>query len=1574
MAFSVQGYTGQDNGQGYVYISSITGNSGTHDTFYYSLQHQSRGPSVYSGSILVSSLAKNGLKISGLYPDTYYFSVSDTNNGATDVPFTVRNSTVVNYGPIVVNQPSVSQPTRYTDSVLTVQASGGTDNLLVRVSNNLGFAYTQGLSANSPLDVNLPRIVQDTNFTVSVSDRDGSFGSVSRQVTVPAWTGCRITIAIAYQQSGTQTGAMEIYLSELAAGVTQVLVQVRRQGTTTWGTALPLSPTKVGSTWQLVVPTLYNGIYEVRASYTTTGGGSCWDVYGGETTPRTASITTGQDAPDPCALTVSGVGHAPSRAGVNDGKVTVSLNQTQGFDVTLRLMQGTTVLYEQIAQQTVPTPKPDPYTFDMTGILPGIYDLDARISSSCVRAAPSTVSVDPPELQIGDQLTFLPWVQPTLTRAADGTQGLRPTLSLSAQLRTDRSGTEAIQVPAAEIYGPGDVLGIAQRSLLTTAPAPGSVGFSPLQLAFIDFQDEDLPWRYSTLQTTGGEPLPWLMLLVLQAEEFVRQPLPGQPLPSINILSTATGAYPTREPEQQKLWGHVQLNASLGALDPLDPTKRKQPTEGEIKDFLAKDLPRSPDLAYSRVVCPRRLAPNTAYHAFLVPAVEAGRLAGLGLEFEPDDVRTSALPLATAPAADRAFPVYFQWQFATGTEDDFETLVGQLHQANATTTAATALSLAFATPTKTYKLPMVGALVDADAPVLTPPAATTQEVASYLYGQVMPRRSASGRPLVSAPLYGRAYFMTPELDDPNKGLKTSWKHTLNLDPRYRALAALGAEVVRDNQEDYVRRAWDQVQDILLANEKLRGAQYGLRTTAGLRNQHLPVNTTTTTTTDTGTGTGNRLAMSRMAVAEATDAETTSATAARTADAPEASATAEASATTPQVSRSTGLADYGLHLTSLGMRRVRVSEATRQAAALANPKAPALPRVTVHEAIRRSNMPLAAFSPAFRRISKPFGNYQVSQAGRPLRPTQLEPDGPADLRTAGTSLRQRDTLLTQLSLGEVAAAPEHAEILRGYQFLDDRVDAYLKASVPSATNPDPITITSAAVGPAFAAAFRAFVTQAANPTTQAVQVVVGFRKPQYVRPNLPLAPLKADLVEGTKPGPVFTEKIKTVAPSLGTLPTLPSTGDFLAAHYNATHFFVGDFDEPTHEVGGDWAAADFLPADFLVPRLVEGAEPAPVLETTPVLETPPIFETPPTRAPEPEAAQYAPQAEASSLAEAEAETPRRATLARTALTATASTTTTTTTTTAAAPTTDADIPVIKQAKVFPVFKEAMGEALRQRHPELFVPGLSDFATGGVAVLDVNPAFIEAYMAGLNHALGSELLWRGFPVELRATFFQQFWDVSEHFNATLAAGIPPTAGEEAALLDIKPLDQWVSNELGMNAVRQPQAGTATLRLALRSELLRRYPTLVVALQDTSLTPTQAPFDPTDPANFRHPLQRLAVGQDMVVVTFDVDLHHAQTYCTLVLMERPGQPKFGLDAEEPDTDYTQDPVGWNDLTWAYAKTAPNAYFEPTTTGALGSKPHAAAEPSSVAYLTDSSTVAYALFQEPILAALPIKDILSV
>ena len=954
------------------------------------------------------------------------------------------------------------------------------------------------------------------------------------------------------------------------------------------------------------------------------------------------------------------------------------------------------------------------------------------------------------------------------------------------------------------------------------------------------------------------------------------------------------------------------------------------PTTTQIDYFLTSILPQNPDYAYSRVLCPRRLKQNTDYQAFLVPAVEAGRLAGLGLPFTPADAQASAVP---APTVEQVFPVYFQWSFTTGSEEDFESLVAQLHPANAATSTALAPGLGVRMPTNTYVLPMPALLVDAAAaPAPATAAAQQLAVAQYLHAKLVPGQRVGSRPVVTPPLYGRAYMVTPTLLPPTVAVANSWKHTLNLDPRYRALAALGAQVVQDNQEEYVRRAWEQVQDILLANDKLRGAQYGLRTTTGLRDQHLPLETTAA-----AAGAGGSLSSmtssttSTLAVPVAAEGTGNFA------------ALATAGATTaagPAASSGVGMADYGLHLTGLALSRIRVSAATMAAtvaaAAEANPLAPPLAavKVTVREAIRRSSTPLAAFSPTFRRLMKPFGNYQVGEAGRPLRPTQPAPAVVSgDLRQAGTSLGQRDAVLSQLVGGGLTAAPKRAEQVRAYQFLDDKVDALLARNRQVPLQAPALTDSDANIR--FGLAFGSFRTR--DPTVPLTQEnAVHFHKPQYVRPALPLDTIKADVVVGTDPGPVFQVRIKQASPVV-VVPPVVAAGDYDAPDFNANDFYVGNFGEPGAPVPGDWRAADFVASDFQVDDYLPAAAPAPA----------------------PTANAFAENAFAEN------------TLAPSELTATASITAP-----ATAPAAPAGLPVIKQAKVTPVFKDPMGEALRLRHPELFVPGLGEFPAGGVAVLDVNRAFMEAYMVGLNHALGSELLWRGFPVDVRGTFFQQFWDVREHFNTTLPPGQAPSALEEAAMLDIKPLDQWIGRALGNNAPdpvvgvpASPARVANPLRMAVRSELLRRYPDLVLALQEKTETTA-------DPALMLHPLQRLAVGQDLVVVTFNVEQTEAKAKYYLVLMERPGQPKFGLDEFAPPADQPvlpqtviSNPLSWNDFSWEYLGTLPG---EVVTIAATG-RPHATAEPREVAYLTDSATVAYALFQEPIMAAIPVSELVN-
>jgi hypothetical protein len=149
---------------------------------------------------------------------------------------------------------------------------------------------------------------------------------------------------------------------------------------------------------------------------------------------------------------------------------------------------------------------------------------------------------------------------------------------------------------------------------------------------------------------------------------------------------------------------------------------------------------------------------------------------------------------------------------------------------------------------------------------------------------------------------------------------------------------------------------------------------------------------------------------------------------------------------------------------------------------------------------------------------------------------------------------------------------------------------------------------------------------------------------------------------------------------------------------------------------------------------------------------------------------------------------------------------------AAPTAPA-APATELLRFAPVFTDPMYEPLRDFFADVLLPGLEHLPPNSVALLEPNRPFIEAYLVGLNHEMTRELLWRGFPVDPRATYFRQFWDVSGRVP-------PPTAQDRDQLADITPIAQWAdTSHLGEHA---PASATAApMILAIRGELLRRYP---------------------------------------------------------------------------------------------------------------------------------------------------------
>jgi hypothetical protein len=393
------------------------------------------------------------------------------------------------------------------------------------------------------------------------------------------------------------------------------------------------------------------------------------------------------------------------------------------------------------------------------------------------------------------KLTFLSYARSGLAQftgpPATTASALRGTIKLKVEV--EGGGSEEVGVSP---YGPGDVTGIDIRQVIRTEPRPDTDNFAPNLFPFIEFDRPDFPWMFTPLAPSGGKLNPWLVLVVVRdgsGNELTDEP-EVHPLPKL-MVAKANDDLPNLA--DAWAWAHVQVTGGLGQT-------------------LAATDAANPERTLSRLLCPRRLRPATRYLACLVPAYRAGAEAGLGKAV------TSVFDLAWAQGTDPVeLPVYHHWRFGTGPEGDFESLARLLEPRAATgvgerpmdasgpgsglpSAGMQALEGALRAPVRARRrLPSafmnaVEGLIDADLPmpgsgteahVLTPP----------FYG-----RWPSGRDSVaSAP---------------------AWLRDLNLNPRHRAAAAIGAEVVRDQQESLMAAAWAQAGELLAANELMRRAQ------------------------------------------------------------------------------------------------------------------------------------------------------------------------------------------------------------------------------------------------------------------------------------------------------------------------------------------------------------------------------------------------------------------------------------------------------------------------------------------------------------------------------------------------------------------------------------------------------------------------------------------------------------------------------------------------------------------------------------------------------------------------------
>jgi hypothetical protein len=202
---------------------------------------------------------------------------------------------------------------------------------------------------------------------------------------------------------------------------------------------------------------------------------------------------------------------------------------------------------------------------------------------------------------------------------------------------------------------------------------------------------------------------------------------------------------------------------------------------------------------------------------------------------------------------------------------------------------------------------------------------------------------------------------------------------------------------------------------------------------------------------------------------------------------------------------------------------------------------------------------------------------------------------------------------------------------------------------------------------------------------------------------------------------------------------------------------------------------------------------------------------------------------------------------------------------------------------PAIDEALMWSVVEMSPELLLPGVETFPNNAVRMVEANSAYVASFMAGANHEMIRELLWREFPADLASTTFRRFWDRPDR-----------------TLTDIDPIADWPRLKLLEQLGR---AGGESVVLLVRGDLVRHYPTVRVLLIDPTTNVGQLPaFGGWIPPDVRF------MGFDVA----DADaVTAAGSQWQVAFEEHPTEARFGLDTI-PDGEEVPALDSWDQLSW--------------------------------------------------------------
>lgn len=378
-----------------------------------------------------------------------------------------------------------------------------------------------------------------------------------------------------------------------------------------------------------------------------------------------------------------------------------------------------------------------------------------------------------------------------------------------------------------QLMGPADVKWVQKKAISRISPPEGAkTRLFKEYLPYVEFFEEDLPWRYTPVATTDADFRPWMTLIAVKEDEV-----------SFHVNSNGT-KLATLQIGSEERYGEIFPNAKLlFNVAHVQIDSAVEVTRENVNDLLDEN----PDCGISRILCTSILEENSSYVALLIPTYELGRLAGLGLSV--DDVRLGKCAWENLLANQNqrpdglTFPVYFKWKFRTSiVKADFKTLASRL----------------FFTGEKEYD--QMKAYLDVDISqsgledvyfdeekVMDVPAALmldkknlkprkeddsyTTALKDLLELNPVLKENETGEinmeedPWIVPPVYGARHLLTTQAQFANNQIDVVKE--VNLQLKNRVAAGMGSAIVKKNQEQFVNRAWKKVEKINQLNQAIR---------------------------------------------------------------------------------------------------------------------------------------------------------------------------------------------------------------------------------------------------------------------------------------------------------------------------------------------------------------------------------------------------------------------------------------------------------------------------------------------------------------------------------------------------------------------------------------------------------------------------------------------------------------------------------------------------------------------------------------------------------------------------------